>query len=42
MKTGLLVRYHQNFREWALFADALGIDGVEIAFQDEGDYNIDP
>jgi sugar phosphate isomerase/epimerase len=42
MKIGLLVRYHQNFNEWALFADAVGIDGIEISYQDEGDYDIDP
>lgn len=42
MKIGFLVRYHQNFKEWALFADAIGVEGVEIAFQDEHDYDIDP
>lgn len=41
MDIGLLIRYHQNFSEWALFADALGIKGIEIAYQDEGDYDID-
>ncbi|MBS6645069.1 MAG: sugar phosphate isomerase/epimerase [Clostridiaceae bacterium] len=42
MKIGFLVKYEENLDKWALFADGIGVEGIEIVYQDKKDYEFEP
>jgi sugar phosphate isomerase/epimerase len=41
MKLGFLIQSHENFEKWALFADGIGIPGIEIDYMGSGPYEFD-